>query len=503
MLEERLSSTTYSPAEAALTLISFVEVELAAGGASAEARFFKLFSLLCNRVFGPLSQKDGFKHEFGGWLSRHAKWERPPMSLPSTSSPYGMSLSPHSNPYRPSTTSASSPMKSDPVIKLLGARTASQSSTSKDQQFPLSLIEAFAKKAEHRPNVRYAFPFPALPKSTQAAWIALIETALGGMPTSKTASSENSSRLLGSLFRVKPLEQNQLRLYQQTKAQKKEHRRPLQLSPMYSSPKSPATPTTPSKEKDSTPNIMLSMLEYYLLVFIRYPLAAPPTQSKQPQNAKDRGEATTSVRRTEPYGESVYYYLFQEYVNYYIPVGTPKGHSSGFPGLLRPSELFIRLIIEFWLEGENQLAGTTKAMASIKERRPLSTFNLNMSYDLVKSNYVPPPYQIPRCFHKLIARAISDGAVLDMVRDIHEGSRGSNVEVLSLSPAMTILQLPFYNYVRNAFRHASIHAKQSSFYSALNDWLLWLEPWNTKYGTLAFLYCPRSFQKCIYEFLTF
>jgi hypothetical protein len=485
MLEETLSSMTYSPAEAALTLISFVEVELAAGGASAEARFFKLFSLLCKRVFGELSQKDDLKHEIGGWLSRHVKWERPPMSLSSPHKTYGI--------HRPA--SSSSLLHSDPVIKLLGARAASQSSSSKDQpnQYPLTLIEAFAKEAEHRPNVRYAFPFQALPKSTQDSWIALIEAALGGTPASSdTAPSENSSRLLGTLFRVKPLEQNQLRLYQQSKAQKRDHRRPLQLSPMHAPPKSPSTSqTTPTKEKDSTPNIMVSMLEYYLLVFIRYPLAAAPSQPKQPQsNGPSRGRPVP-IRKTEPYGESVYFHLFQEYVNYYIPVGTPKGVSNGFPSLLRPSELFIRISIELWLEGQNQLAPTDKAVAAIQERRGATTaFDLNTSYDLVKAKYDPPPYQIPRCIHKLVARAASDGAILDMVRDVHGGFRGANPEVLCLSPAMTILQLPFYNYIRNAFRHASIHAQQSPFYSALNDWLMWLEPWNTEHGKSKTLLPP-------------
>lgn len=491
MLEETLCSKNYSPAEVALTLISFVEVELAAGGASAEARFFKLFSLLCTRVFGDLSEKDDFKHETGSWLSRHVKWERPPMSVSSPHKHYGI-------PHRPAT--SSSLLNSDPVIKLLGARAASQSLTLKDQQHPLTLIEAFAKEAEHRPNVRFAFPFHALPKSTQDAWISLIEAALGGAPASETAPSENSSRLLGSLFRVKPLEQNQLKLYQQTKAQKKDHRRPLQLSPRYASPNKPSTAQpTPTKQKDSTPSIMLSMLEYYLLVFIRYPLVAPPSPPKQPNGTRPVPQAP--VRRSEPYGDLVYYHLFQEYVNYYIPAGTPQGISNGFPSLQRPNELFIRTVIELWLEGQNQLTPTSKALSQMQERLgALATFDLNMSYDLVKAKYEPPTSQMSRCIHKLIARASSDGAILDAVRDIHSGYRGVNPEVLCLSPTMTILQLPFYNYIRNAFRHASIHAKQSPFYSALNDWLVWLEPWNTEHGKLKNV-CFRQLILCIHVFI--
>jgi hypothetical protein len=374
------------------------------------------------------------------------------------------------------------------VVRLLGPRTVSKSS-SKDQQYPLTLIEAFAKEAEHRPNVRYPFPFQALPKSTQGAWTALIEASLGGTPASENAPSENSSRLLGSLFRVNPLEQTELRIHQQNKLQKKDHRRPLQLSPMsrmyQAPPKSPvASSTTPTKEMDKPTNVTLSMLEYFLLVFVRYPLAAPPPQP-QPQQTKStsRGVHLPPVRRSEPYGDSVYFYLFQEYVNYYIPNTAPQGHSSDFPSLQRPAELFVRIVIELWLDGQNQLSPTSKAVTALQERRgSMTPFDLNSSFDLVKTKYDPPPNQITRCLHKVIARAASDGAILDMVQDVHGGFRGANPDILCLPPTLTILQLPFYNYIRNTFRHASIHARQSPFYPALDDWLVWLEPWNTRHG---------------------
>lgn len=485
MLEEALSSTTYSPAEAALTFISFLEVELAAGGAAAESRFFKLFSMLCDRVFGVLSMEEGFKHQIGGWLSRQAKWERPNTSVSS------QGYSPH---YRiPQRNDSSSNNRSDPVIKLLGARAITNSTTSKDQQQPLTLIEAFAKEAEHRPNVRYPFPFEAFPKSTQEAWIALIDAALGGSTALENPPSENLTRLLGSLFRVKPLEQIGLRQYQQAKALQKDNRRPLQLSPMQFQSRSPMSPlatqgSTPTKEKDSHPMINLSMLEYYLVVFIRYPLAPAPLET-QPTQTKTATTATRSgvtlpaaSRRTEPYGELVYHQLYQEYINYYVPSKVPQGQSNGFAPLQRPSELFIRITVNLWMEGQNSLWPTAKAVKDFQERRGAQTpVDLNTSFDLVRTKYDPPPYQISRSLHKLVARAVSDGAIMDMAQDMYAGYRGANPEILCLSPTMTILQLPFFNYIRGAFRHASIHVQQSPFYAALNDWLVWLEPWNTRH----------------------
>lgn len=497
MLEEALSSTTYSPAEAALTFISFLEVELAAGGAAAESRFFKLFSLLCDRVFGEISTKEDerFQHLVGGWLGRHVKWERPNTSL---SSPQR-----HRVPHRP--TSSSTSVKTDPVVKLLGASTVSTAKTSQNppQQRAMTLIEAFAKEAEHRPNVRYAFPFQGLPKSTQAAWLAIIDETLRGNPlstatTSKTTIlSENSIRLLGSLLRVKPLEQVSLRQYQQQKAHIKDKHRPLQLSPVHFQTRQPLSPLatqnslTPTKDKDTSPKVSLSMLEYYLIVFLRFPLAPPPTSSQVPAVGPTKTvqsgvpvPTTTTTRRTEPYGDSVYYQLFQEYAEYYIPHSPPQGSSSGFAPLERPSELFVRILVGLWLEGQNADIWTTeKSVQAFKDRKPADvSTDLNASFDLVKTVYNPPSPQITRCFHKLVAQAVTDGAILDMAKDMKAGYRGANPEILCLSPTMTILQPPFYNYIRGAFRHASIHARQSPFYAALNDWLVWLEPWNTRHG---------------------
>ena len=481
MLEEALSSTTYSPAEAALTFISFLEVELAAGGAAAETRFFKLFSLLCNRVFGELSKEEGFKHLVGGWLGRHVKWERPSTSLPSSPRP----RIPHRTP------ASSTSIETDPVVKLLGTNSMARATGVRQQQQPLTLIEAFTKEAEHRPNVRYQFPFHAFPKSTQMAWLAVVEQALSGVPAREKLINENSIRLLGSLLRVKPLEQVSLRQYQQQKTQVKGHNRHRQLSPMQFQTRQPMSPlagqapVTPIKDKDSLPMISLSMLEYYLVMFLRYPLApAPcPPQSVSTKTIRS-GVPVPPPRQTEPYGDSVYYQLFQEYTDFYVPCSIPQGHSTGFSPLLRPSELFVRITVDLWLEGQNATMWTTeKAVKGFQERHPQSSVDLNTSFELVKATYIPPPSQISRCLHKLVARAVSDGKILDAAKAITAGHRGVSPEITLLSPTMTILQLPLYNHIRNAFRYASVHAMQSPFYSALNCWLVWLEPWNTRHGT--------------------
>jgi len=458
MLEETLTSVNHPPAEVAQMLMNYVNSELAAGGASAEARFFQLFSLLCQRVFGPISPKDQ-KHLIGGWLAKSVRWDRPRVLAKS-------SIAGGPRKYTQTTS-----IQSDPVVKLLGVAIKAPSSREKG---PLTLIEAFAKEAEHRPNVRYQFPFLGLPKAIQEDWLAMVQMALGGVAT-KCKPSENSIRLMGSIFRVKPLDQKQLFTHLQSKIQKKDQRRPLQFSPIYSpTPKSPSVGmmSSPAKENErASPDVLLSMLEYYLVMFIRYPLAAPEIKTN-----------SYTSRRTEIYGESVYYELFQQYANYYIRTRVPQGSFNGFISPNRPTEIFVRTIIAFWLEGQNQTASTFDSTKLLHERRGYQSFDLNSSFDLVYTKFKPLPSQIIRCLHKVVNRIVSDGAIADLAKDVTEGGyKGPNQDILCMSPIMTILQQPFYNHIRNVFRYASLHNNSNLFYSAFNDWLVWLEPWNTEY----------------------
>ena len=104
-------------------------------------------------------------------------------------------------------------------------------------------------------------------------------------------------------------------------------------------------------------------------------------------------------------------------------------------------------------------------------------YNLNHAFDLVRGgNPDPPPPQVQRCIRRLIMLSVSDASLLGACREIRDGHFSN--DAWCLSPTMTILQLPFYNLVRNALRNGSIHTSQSPFFAAFNSWLIWLEPWN-------------------------
>jgi hypothetical protein len=494
MLEEALRNEKSHPAETALAMLSFVQSELPAGGTAAESRFFTLYGPLCERIFGPiLGPEDDFRHKDGGWLSAQNQWTRPPSTVvPSPCSPLGQQIS--------VSRSTINSLDSDPVVKLLG--TAGKPNNR--DPLSLTLVEAISKESESRPSVGFAFKFHALPKNLQDAWLVLVEASMGGM-IADDACSLNDLRLLGNLLRKRPEEQNQLRLFKQRCAQKQqEHlRQPLHLSPRgFNTPTattismkaSPGQSDSKAGVAEAPPNVMLSMLEHYLFLFLRFPFSAPDrkasTVSSIPGVNVHRIATPTSTglpARTprEPFGETLYYHIFRRCMRHFLPYEPEDCRSIAFSEEHRESELFLRILIAMWLESRARLIPTLKVVQTIQERRhragllddASTRLDLNASYDLLQQQlavkYDSPPVQVHKCVRTLIIHTVLDPALAQKCLDTELTSKK-----WCLSTCMTVLQQPFYNYVRTAFRYASIHSSDSPFYGALSSWLIWLEPWN-------------------------
>jgi hypothetical protein len=503
MLEEALRNEKSHPAETAFYMLLFLQSELLGGGTAAESRFFTLFGPLCDCIFGAiLGPEDGYRHKDGGWFSAQNQWSRPPSTVvPSPRSPLGQQIAAKAHLSR----SNSNSLDSDPVVKLLG--TAGKPSNR--ESLPLTLIEAISKKSESRPSVVFPFKFHALPKHMQDAWLVLVEASMGGI-VPDGACSENDLRLLGSLLRTRPDEQNQLRLFKQRYAQQQQDflQQPVHLSPRdFNSPTAATTPMmgsprqSPSKAPDQvqlTPHVLLSMLEYYLVLFLRFPLAAPDRRASissipgvnvhriaTPTNA---GHLPVRMPR-ESFGDMLYYHIFRRCLRHFLPYEPEEGRSIAFTEEHRESELFLRAITSLWLESRTRLSPTAKVAQAILKRRQragcddtavATTLALNASYELVQQDAKldSPPVQVHKCLRTLIIHAVLDPSLAQNCLD-----HSIAVKKWCLSPCMTVLQQPFYNYVRTSFRYESMHSSDSPFYGALNSWLIWLEPWNVTHGT--------------------
>lgn len=161
----------------------------------------------------------------------------------------------------------------------------------------------------------------------------------------------------------------------------------------------------------------------------------------------------------------MYYLLFRRYLAHFLP-----HERNEYSDLSRESELFLHVIMSLWLESQGRCQ-TTQAAVQRLFRGDSTGLNLSASHDLVQVKYDPPFMQVQKCLLSLVKHLVLDPFV--EVRD------GPNY---SLPKAMSLLQEPFFNYVRASFRTASIHVSESPFYTALEAWLIWLEPWNVTTG---------------------
>jgi len=487
MLEEALKNDKKTPAELSIIMLSYVQMELPAGGTSAESRFFRLYEPLCDRIFGAIilgkDEKDRYRHKEGGWLSERSPWNRNPVISQHQQSQTRMSRSNtmptvgRSNTV--SGTQASSSIDNDPVVKFLGPSVKQNSS---DAPLP-TLIEAISSEGVNRPSWGFTFPFDALPGPLREAWLTTLETAHGGSP--QVLCTENTEKLLSAVLRRGPREQKDLNDFRQLKAQGHQQLSLMKLSPrgfqstlspqqMYS-PKSPVLKANEEKQRQgqTCPSVILNMLEHYLFTYFRFPMSKPISKySPAPAGVY----VHSPQREKEPYGDAVYYSLFRKYLRHFLPYEKDDNRhiALSWPEN-RESELFIRTLITMWLETQGKVKSTGQVVDAIIDRqrragmREIPKLDLDVAYDLIVVRYDPPVQQIQRCIRSVIVHFILDPVLnKDTVKETG----------WFLSNAMTILQQPFFNYVRTTFRHASIHQSESPFFGALEAWLIWLEPWN-------------------------
>lgn len=484
MLEDLVDNEKSAPADVALAILSFLQTQLPAGGSTLEKRFIRLYGPLCERIFGKvLDAHEGYRHKGGAWFSTQNPWKVTSLTMgPAVTSP----PQPTGRPGLSSLTTQ--PIPTDPVLTLLGA--AGNPNIKVGGKPPHSLIEAISKESENRPALSYKFPFHGLPKPTQTAWLQLLEVLMGGANPHRLTCTSNEKRLLGQLLRKNPIEQIELIRYRNSIKSKQQQPSNLPLSPrQFSVPLSPHQQSPINQQQQTSvaevidPHVMLSMLEYYLFLLVRFPLAAPLSKaSSVPTHLKAH-----HMQRKEPYGEHIYFEVYRATLRHFLPYNDEDGRHINFQAGqqgARLSELFLRIIIAFWIEPQALVDPTAKAHRSILDQRARNggesetMLDLDSSFELIQAKYDPPVSKVQKMLRPLLIHAILDPAV-PLIATTKPNDRDGE---WCLGSTMTALQPCIYNLIRATFRYASVHSRESGFFSTFDLWLMLLEPWNVKTG---------------------
>lgn len=492
-----------------------------------------------------------YRHADGGWLS-----------LLNTPKPTGGASSSTSSSSLHHSQKAQS-LDNDPIVKLLRAPppTSTQQNYNLYSQQP-TLLNALSAESIHRPQIKFKFPlgglspfFKELIQDWKRCYLQELERvntaaaasmgggARGAFGASTAAATptntiegmigkENATRILYHLLLNGPNDQLELKKYfqsgggggnnvlQQKNVNQLSSPRAAFITPMkqqqHHQMNSSRSTATTNIIANNEPNIELTMLEYYLLIFVRFPLANQEwaIQLEDQLRRMRYGTSTTA------YGQRVYSHLMSSYMKYYLPHGVyrPDGGGSTSPRvdggeatpLDRTAELFLRLVIEFWVEGQvspptfaegiqRYRNGRIAFMSTSSTSSSSSSMNPTMrdSFELtqpMKTTYVSPPSQIQIGVLNLVRHLVSDVTVRNMVKSAsvscqrrhvqeREGRVGADDDATAkiswcLPPAMSIIQPSLLNYIRLGLTCGSIHDRRSIFHRALEAWLVWIEPWN-------------------------
>ncbi|RLN94648.1 hypothetical protein BBJ28_00009286 [Nothophytophthora sp. Chile5] len=270
-----------------------------------------------------------------------------------------------------------------------------------------------------------------------------------------------------------------------------------------------------------SPELLVSITELYLFYFLRHPASSShPSGSTTASSsstasgltasssgtsastlssaAKSRQsswrmfvhDGVTALARGNPYNV-----LLLQCLRAFLP-DSKRGVKSRFHGkLLQHSSLFLHILIEFWLRqnliafSDEPLGASTAAAGVIPPPPPgnqlVSPFATVHTY----TSYMAPSDDLLSSLLLTIIHLLSDSFYPAALAE--EANNGSQVGVgtgglvagsggVYLTPSVTVLRRPLYEFFRLVFSRAPIGLSPTAFLAITDVWLAYIQPWNCR-----------------------
>uniref|UniRef100_M4BP06 Sphingomyelin phosphodiesterase 4 n=1 Tax=Hyaloperonospora arabidopsidis (strain Emoy2) TaxID=559515 RepID=M4BP06_HYAAE len=266
-----------------------------------------------------------------------------------------------------------------------------------------------------------------------------------------------------------------------------------------------------------SPELLVSITELYLFYFFRHPVSSSHTsgggstpaatsastasgimtsasslsgaaKARQSSWRKYSKNGVAALTRGSPYSV-----LLLQYLRAFLP-DTSRGVKSRFHGkLLKDSNLFLHILIEFWLRQNlisfsNEPVGASTAAPGVF-RPPPSSNMLASPFAAVytSTSYMAPSDDLLSSLLLAIIYLLSDSFFpTPLAGDTTNGSQGGETGMISgsggayLSRSVTLLRPPLYAFFRLVFSRAPIGLSPRAFMAIVDVWLAYIQPWRCR-----------------------
>ncbi|RLN62466.1 hypothetical protein BBJ29_002151 [Phytophthora kernoviae] len=262
------------------------------------------------------------------------------------------------------------------------------------------------------------------------------------------------------------------------------------------------------------PELLVSITELYLFYFLRHPASsAHPSGSTTGSSTSTTGtsgstsassasaasktrqsswrmyvrDGVAALTRGNPYNV-----LLLQYLRAFLP-DSNRGVKSRFHGkLLKDSNLFLHILIEFWLRqnlisfSDEPVGASTAAPGVIRPPPPANMPVSPFASVYTSTSYMAPSDDLLSSLLLTIIHLLSDSIYPVPLEDSTGGSQGGAAGMVVgsggvyLTRSVTMLRPPLYAFFRLVFSRVPIGLSPTAFLAITDVWLAYIQPWHCR-----------------------
>ncbi|KAG7381742.1 hypothetical protein PHYPSEUDO_005684 [Phytophthora pseudosyringae] len=262
------------------------------------------------------------------------------------------------------------------------------------------------------------------------------------------------------------------------------------------------------------PELLVSITELYLFYFLRHPASSAhpsgSTTSMTPgalATASTASSVMSAAAKTRQsswrmYGKdgvaaltrgNPYNVLLLQYLRAFLP-DSSRGVKSRFHAkLLKDSNLFLHILIEFWLRqnlisfSDEPVGASTAAPGVVRPPPPGNMLVSPFASVYTSTSYMAPSDDLLSSLLLTIIHLLSDSFFpAPLAEDSTSGSQGGSGGMVVgsggvyLSRSVTMLRPPLYAFFRLVFSRAPIGLSPTAFLAIADVWLAYIQPWHCR-----------------------